>query len=56
MRIAVQLNELQKGKTEIPNWINTGKAILCQKDPGRGNAVDYYRAITCSPMTWKLLE
>ena len=56
MRIAVQLNELLNGKTEIPNWINAGKTILCQKDLGSGDAVDYYRPITCSPLTRKLLE
>ena len=54
-RIADQLNELLHGKTEIPNWMNTGRTILCQKDPGRGNAVDNYRPITCLPLMWKLL-
>ena len=56
MIIAVQLNELLDGKIEIPNWINAGKTILCQKDPGSGDAVDYYRPITCLPLMWKLLE
>ena len=45
-RITDQRNELLSGKTEIPNWMNTGRTILCQKDPGRGNAVDNYRPIT----------
>ena len=54
-RIADQLNKLLHGKTEIPNWMNTGRTILCQKDPGRGNAVDNYRPITCLPLMWKLL-
>ena len=39
----------------IPNWMNTGRTILCQKDPGRENAVDNYRPITFLPLMWKLL-
>ena len=54
-RIADQLNEVLNGKNEIPNWMNTGRTILCQKDPGKGNAVDNYRPITCLPLMWKLL-
>ena len=54
-RIADQLNELLNDKNEIPNWMNTGRTILCQKDPGKGNAVDNYRPITCLPLMWKLL-
>ena len=55
MRIASQLNELLNSRAEIPNWMITGKTILCQKDPERGNAVDNYRPITCFPLMWKLL-
>ena len=54
-RVADQLNELLNDKNEIPNWMNTGRTILCQKDRGRGNAVDNYRPITCLPLMWKLL-
>ena len=53
-RLAGQLNELLNGKTEIPNWMNTGRTILCPKDPGRGNTGDNYRPITCLPLMWKL--
>ena len=35
--------------------MNTDRTILCQKDPGKGNAVDNYRPITCLPLMWKLL-
>ena len=54
-RIEDQLSELLNGKTEIPNWMNTDRTILCQKYPGRGNAVDTYRPITRLPLMWKLL-
>ena len=29
--------------------MTTGKTILCQKDPGKGNAVDSYQPISCLP-------
>ena len=35
--------------------MTTGKTILCQKDPGKGNAVDNYRPISCLPLMWKLM-
>ena len=55
IRIAAQLNELLNSRVETPNWMNTGKTTICQKDPGRGNAVDNYRPMTCLPLIWKLL-
>ena len=54
-RIADQLNELLNDKNDIPKWMNTGRTILCHKDPGKGNAVDNHRPITCLPLMWKLL-
>ena len=33
----------------------TGKTILCQKDSGKGNAVDNYQPILCPPIMWKLM-
>ena len=35
--------------------MTTGKNVLCQKDPRKGNAVDNYRPISCLPMMWKLM-
>ena len=40
---------------DIPKWMTTGKTILCQKDPGKGNTVDNYRPISCLPPMWKLM-
>ena len=31
-----------------------GRTVLCQKDPGKGNAAENYRPITCLPLMWKL--
>ena len=55
MRIASQLNDLLNRRAKIPNWMITGKTILCQKDPERGSAGDDCRLITCLPLMWKLL-
>ena len=35
--------------------MTTGKTILCQKDPGKGNAVDNYRPILYLSFMWKLM-
>ena len=40
---------------DIPKWMTLGKTVLCQKDPGKGNAVDNYRPISCLPLMWKLM-
>ena len=40
---------------DIPKWMTTGKTILCQKDSGKGNAVDNYQPILCLPIMWKLM-
>ena len=40
---------------DIPEWMVTGKTILCQRDSGNGNAVDNYRLILCLPFMWKLM-
>ena len=39
----------------ISKWMTTGKTLFCQKDPGKGNAVDNYRPISCLPLMWKLI-
>ena len=42
--------------TNIPNCMTTGKTILCQNNPGKGNTVDNYRPISCLPLVWKLMN
>ena len=32
-----------------------GKTILCQKDLGKGKAVDNYQSISSFPLMWKLM-
>ena len=54
-RIERQMNDMIKSRMDIPKWMVTGKTILCQKDPGKGNAVDNYRPILCLPFMWKLM-
>ena len=55
MRIVYQLNRILEFKDDLPSWMTYGRTVLCQKDPGKGNAVENYRPITCLPMMWKLL-
>ena len=54
-RIANQLNEIISGANRLPEWLVYGRTVLCQKDVGRGRAVDNFRPITCLPLMWKLL-
>ncbi|XP_063599202.1 uncharacterized protein LOC134775604 [Penaeus indicus] len=54
-RIADQLNGMIYNGVEIPKWMTTGKTVLCQKDPDKGNAADNYRPISCLPLMWKLM-
>ena len=49
-RIATQMDDMINNGVDIPKWMTTGKKILCQKDPGKGNAVDNYRQISCLPL------
>ena len=42
-------------RMDIPKWITTGKIILCEKDPDKGNVVDNYQSISCFPLIWKLM-
>ena len=54
-RIATQLNEILKGTREIPSWMMYRRAMLCQKNPVKGNSVEYFRPINCLSIMWKLL-
>ena len=39
----------------IPEWIVTGRTVLIQNDPAKGNHASNYRPEACLPMMWKLL-
>ena len=40
---------------DMPEWMTHGRAVLCQKEPQKGNTADNYRPITCLPLMQKLL-
>ena len=40
--MATQMDDLIKNVMNILKWMTTGKAILCQKDSGKENAVNNY--------------
>ena len=54
-RIATQMDYMINNRMDIPKWMTTGKTILSQKEPGKENAVDNYRPISCLPLMWKLM-
>ena len=54
-RIAEQMNEKINSRVPIPVWMTTGRTVLCQKDPQKGNIVDNFRPISCLPLMWKLM-
>ena len=45
-RIATKIDDMINNGMDIPKWMTTGKMILCQKDPGKGKALDYYTPIS----------
>ena len=49
------MNEMINSRVPIPVWMTTGRTVLCQKDPQKGNVVDNYRPIYCLPLMWKLM-
>lgn len=55
VRIAIQLNGLLESN-EIPEWMNSGRTLLCVKDADLGNTVENFRPITCLPLMWKLFS
>ena len=58
-RISPQLNGVLNGVLNdgnaLPVWMTYERAVLCLKDPSKGNAVDNYRLISCLPLMWKLM-
>ena len=54
-RIATQMDDIIINEMDIPKCMTTGKTILCQKDPNKGNAVDKCWPILCLPFMWKLM-
>ena len=53
--MAKQMDNIISNRDDIPKWMALGETVLCQKDPGKENAVDYYRPISCLPLMWKLM-
>ena len=49
------MDDMIINEMDIPKWMTTGKTILCQKDPNKGNAVDKCWPILCLPFMWKLM-
>ena len=49
------MDDMIKNGMDIPKWMTTGKTILCQNDPGKGNAVNYYQPISCLSLMRKLM-
>ena len=54
-RIAEQTNDMINNGVQTPEWMTSGRTVLCQKDPKEGNAVDNHRPISCLPLMWKLM-
>ena len=54
-QIVAQLNTILSTAC-VPQWMTTGRTVLCMKDPGKGNAVDNYRPISCLHVMWKVFS
>ena len=52
--IVLQLDRYPQ-QNNLPNWMVTGKTLLCIKEIQKGNLVLNFRPITCLLLTWKLL-
>ena len=55
--MATQMDETVNNGMDIPKWMIqlTSNSILCQKDLGKGSAVDNYWPISCFSLMWKLM-
>ena len=55
--MATQMDETVNNGMDIPKWMIqlTSNSILCQKDLGKGSAVDNYWPILCFSLMWKLM-
>ena len=54
-RTAVQLNHILDGESTLPDRMNFGNTVLCQKDQAKRSAVDNYRPTFCLLLIWKLM-
>ena len=54
-RIVAQLNTILSTACVL-HWMTTGRTVWCMKDPGKSNAVDNYRLISCLPVMWKVFS
>ena len=43
------------GADNLPAWMTSGRAVLCQKHPRKGQTVENYCSVTYFPLRWKLL-
>ena len=54
-RIAHQMEEILNDEDERPEWMTSGRTVLCVKDPAKGNVAENSRPITCLPLMRKLM-
>ena len=44
--MTTQMDDMTNDRMDVSKWVTTGKTIPCQKDPGKGNAVDNYQSMS----------
>ena len=49
------MNDMINNNKQALDWLTKGRAVLCQKDPQKGDAVDNFRLTSCLPLMWKLM-
>ena len=54
-RIADQMEKILNDESKFPEWMTSGRTVLCVKDPTKGNGADNSRSVTCLPLMWKLM-
>ena len=54
-KIADQMEKILNDEDELPEWMTSGRTVLCVKDTTKGNSADNFRPITCLPLMWKLM-
>ena len=54
-RMANQMEKILNDEDEVPEWMTSGRTVLCVKDPTKGNSADNFRPITCLPFIWKFM-
>ena len=49
------MEKILNDEDELPEWMTSGRTLLCVKDPTKGNSADNFRPITCLPLMWELM-